>query len=254
MNGNNKQLRSYSIRLEYYENILNQVSGKSYFNYNGNLLELNESIDRLLQDSVFEYAEDETGRIVSYSFHVLKLSEESISLYEALVSPYSSLFRNLSSVLGDAFTNFTCSVKFEDQSNLYYEFYFYPVFRNKLGKTKVKGISDKEEQMVLFDKLDQKMFHLADVYQGEYASFKDLCVELKGVSICIKDSAIEYCILIKSSNNRLYSFLKGKMTNDIKADSILFGIKIRDCKITGYTIYFKGEYGLPCCGWGEIIK
>lgn len=254
MNGNNKQLRSYSVKLEYLENILNQVSGKSYFNYNGILLELNESIDRLLRDSVFEYVEDDLGKIVSYSFHVLKLSEESISLYKALVSPYSSLFRNLLSVLGDTFTNFTCSVKFEDLSNLYYEFYFYPVFRNELGKTKVKGIKDKTEQTDLFDRLNKKTFHLEDGYQGEYTSFKDLCVEFKGVSICIKDSTIEYCIFIKCSNKKLSSFLKGKLSYDLKSDSILFGIKICDCKITGYSIYYKGAYGLPSCGWGEIIK
>lgn len=132
-------------------------------------------------------------------------------------------------------------------------FYFYPMFISNSGKKKMTGIG-RDCCSSFLKALNTYCFFIDQRFELELDHFSALCAELKGISLCIENKNIGYNIYIKCSHKELASFLEKRSSVKIPEGSILTAMRIRNGKISGYNVYYPGEYAKPCCGWGEIIE
>lgn len=247
-----KQLRSKSVRFEYVAGRLCPIGYKFYYNFNTRL-EVNE-LREVGIDNFFEYSENDNNNIIGYNFRMPSDTNQKNSIVNRFAQNQTRFYHELASILGDNFHNVSTCIRYDKSVFSSCIFYFYPVYKSETGKLKMTGISVSAGCYSLMKILDSKIFHLSHNYIQEFDCFSNLCIEFKGISIHLNGSKIEYNLYIKCSHKALSSFLDSINQNDIPNGSILAAIKISKKKIQGYNIYYAGEYGIPCYGWGERIS
>lgn len=247
-----KQLRSWAVKLKYIDNKLQDIGNKYYYNF----IELPRSIDLDVKviPYIFEYTENRNDNEVGFNFRMPQDENENISIIHNYLGELAAVYFDLFLLLGSPFKNVSSSIRILGEKTTNYTFYFYPTYIAESGKIKMKGLSRLDNCNSFLKKLGADCFYLQSCDQEEYESFVDLCVELRGISLCVEGKGYGYNIYIKCSHRELCSFLYKSFSGTIPEKSILAAIKIKKGRIVGYSIYYAGEYAKPCCGWGEFVE
>ena len=117
---------------------------------------------------------------------------------------------------------------------------------------KVTGLNNATYCHLLFKKISS-IIQLSHSFEDEYNQFSRLCVELRGVGLCVDKEEYCYNIYVKCSHKQLATFLNMYDSDLLPSKSILVSMKICHHEISGYNVYYAGEFGIPCCGWGEVL-
>ncbi|WP_075678595.1 hypothetical protein [Roseburia sp. 831b] len=190
--------------------------------------------------SLFEYSVVDK-EIDAFNFHV-NLNCDYQDIYDGIPKCICNEIKEMHSVLGDPFKNYTIGYKFKDTVITGRSYYYYPTVWKKT-RYGIEGITDAS---VIKEKLNKFYGHIdlnEKLCSDEKETFISYMYKLKGISISYEQDGMNYKVYGRIEMRQLKSLLKNYMGYDLKDNGsygpvVLVAQRICNSVIVGYNIYY----------------
>lgn len=192
------------------------------------------------------------NKVTGYNF---RLNKKSFSELNKILSPIEfEYLRSFKYICPEQVLPFSFAFRLEEGKITGKTIYFYPRYLSNNNKIKATSISDKKELFDLSAKFSKQLNLNKSVFNELY-EFLMLGAEFRGFGISLFEDKSAFNIYVKISTSNLKRFFRDKMSIGlISYETILVSLKIADNHIVGYRLYYKEDFGNPCCGWGEVLS
>ncbi len=245
---NNYEIRSYSVLLKYSDGHL-VISGEKYYVNPSNAIYSGYTAGNL---TLIENYISPDGELVGSNFRIKEKSYDGIKQLLSPIELETILFYK--KILPNNCLPFSIAIRNDKLNNVIKTLYIYPTSIHN-GRIKATNISDKIILNNFISKLSASLV-LSKSYLSELLEIINICAEFRGVGISVygKDAQKSFNIYLKVPVQNLRFFLTDKILSaeSIDLETILISVKIDNNIISGYRLYYKGSYGIPCCGWGSV--